>query len=99
MRLQQPFVKKLAGTGALLPVETNFEPALIILINETQLAITLHVRGMAAAHCVTIKDSGSGTTDIVVKTSNGVTLSEQGFAIGTDAALNTAADVLYAVAF
>lgn len=98
MQLAIPFTAKLAGTGALLPVSTNYLPRLVILINETQLAISLHILGMGADHCVTIKDSGTGTTDILVKTSNAITLAQQGFNIGTDAALNTASDVIYVIA-
>jgi actin-like ATPase involved in cell morphogenesis len=99
MRLQQPFTAKLAGTGALISINCGFQPVYVRLINETQAAVAEHVAGMAADRAVAVDDSGAGASDVEVKSSNGITLTPQGFTIGTDADLNTASDVIYVVAW
>lgn len=95
----RPVVRKLAGTGAALSVNVGFRPKLVILINETQASVSFHADGMGDGDATTIDDSGAGATDVEVKTSGAVTLSSFGFEIGTDADLNTADDVIYAIAF
>lgn len=95
----QPFTKKITGTGAAINVSCGFKPKFVVLLNLTQLSVSFHSDTMTAAHAVTIDDSGSNATDVLAKTSGGVTLRPQGFTIGADAMLNTASDVIHAIAF
>lgn len=99
MQRVQPFTKAITGTGAAINVSCGFRPKFLILINVTQLSITFYSDTMTAAHAQTLDDTGSGTLDYEAKTSNGVTLRPQGFTIGTDADINTASDVIHAIAF
>lgn len=94
----QPYVAKLAGTGAALSVNTGFHPHLVIALNLTQLSISIWTASMAQATCIQIKDSGTGTTDILSVASAAVSGSPQGFSLGTNANLNTSADVIHVIA-
>lgn len=89
---------RLTGTGAAIQVECGFKPELVLVLNETQLSLAFHVSGMADGRALAVDDSGAGATDVELKTSGGVTLQGQGFTLGTDADLNTASDVIWAVA-
>jgi actin-like ATPase involved in cell morphogenesis len=99
MHRSRPATGKLAGTGAALSVELGFKPCYVRLVNETQLATSEWVEGMADARAVVTDDSGAGTTDVLVKSSGGITPTSTGFLIGTEATLNTTNDVIYYVAW
>lgn len=99
MQRIQPYVEKITGTGAAINVRCGFRPKLVVVLNVTQLAITFHCAGMADATALQIDDSGSNATDILSVGSAAITLGSQGFSIGTNSALNTSSDVMYAIAF
>ena len=98
MRSPQPFTAKLAGTGAAINVACGFQPKLVIAINLTQLSITYWTDTMDQAKGVQIDDSGSNATDVLALASNGISTHAQGFRLGTNAALNTSADVIHVIA-
>ena len=50
--------------------------------------------GMAAASAVKTVDSGTGTTDIVRITTNGITANANGFTVGLDTNINVGAQQL-----
>lgn len=95
----QPFAAKLAGTGALLSVNTGFQPKLILVLNITQLSITFWSEGMDQAKGLQVDDSGADTTNVIALASGGISASPQGFSLGTNSALNAASDVIHVVAF
>lgn len=99
MHRSRPATGKLTGTGATINVDIGFKPCYIRIVNETQLNVSEWVEGMADARAVTVEDSGAGTTDVLVKSSNGITPTSIGFNLGTDSDLNTASDVIYYVAW
>lgn len=81
-----------AGTGASLDVSLGFTPKAVIITGDdatppTQPCIGLHF-GHTAAKGIKVVDSGAGTTDISVMSSNGITLGTKKFTVGTDANLN-----------
>ena len=90
---------KLAGTGAAINVVLGYKPDYVRVINVTQKSITEMTPLMSAAKGIQTLDSGSGTTDIAELSSAGITLTESGFKLGTNAALNTASDVIYYIAW
>ncbi len=99
MNSPQFFTAKLAGTGAALNVNTGFTPRCVIALNLTQLSLTVWTDTMDQAKGLQIDDSGADTTNILALASAGISSSSQGFSLGTDAALNTASDVIHVLAF
>lgn len=99
MERVRPATGLLAGTGAALNVSLGFRPAYVRLVNETQLSTAEAFDGMADARAVVTDDSGAAATDILLKTTNGITFTSQGFQIGTEATINTTSDVIWYLAF
>lgn len=87
------------GTGAAIEIATPFAPGVVLLFNRTAPAMAFKSPGMAGDDC--IKQVTAGTLSYI--TSNGITLgitgTNKGFTIGTDADINTAAEVVEWVAF
>lgn len=86
------------GTGAAIEVQLDFQPRLIEVYNVTAPASGVWMEGMADASAFKRVTAGDAT----LITSNGITPgidgSEFGFTIGTDADLNTAAELIRWVA-
>lgn len=86
------------GTGAALEVTgLPFDPAVVILLNETDPGIGIYTPSMAAAKGVKLTDAPA----LTFMAANGITLGAKGerkFTIGADADLNGAADVIHYVA-
>lgn len=99
MQRVKPFTQKLTGTGALISVNCGFRPSVVQLRNETQGVIAWHDENMAGASAHALDDTGVGTVDFEAKATGGISLTPQGFSIGTDADLNTASDVIYVIAW
>ena len=78
------------GTGAALDVEVGFKPKYLKFINATTGATAEYSDTMAADAVVT-HDSGVDAS----ATSGGVTLTDTGFSLGTNAVVNTAADIVH----
>jgi|GEM_PF-6286607 len=82
-------------------VEIGFIPSFLIIVNYTNPSMHLYAHGMAAAYNVMIATAGG----MSVVTTGGITEyagdnnHAPGFTYGTDGTLNTAADVLYFIAF
>lgn len=92
------FSGSVEGTGAALEVELPFDPAVVLLINRSAPALAIKTPGMAGDDC--LKQITAGTLSYI--TANGVTLSiadGKGFTIGSDADINTAAEVIEYVAW
>jgi hypothetical protein len=83
-----------SGTAVAITITTGFKPRYIKVVNETGLCMEEWFEGMTAAHAVKTVDSGSGTTDIVNLSSNGITVSSSGFTIGVDTDINVTAEQL-----
>ena len=84
------------GTGAQLDIKTvGFRPGKVKLLNVTGLCVAEWTNTMADASMLKTVDSGSGTTDIVFPTTNGITPLADGFRLGADADLNVAAEVVH----
>ncbi|MCH9838594.1 hypothetical protein K0U83_23225 [bacterium] len=77
------------GTGALITIATSFDPAMIMVINQTDSSIHFLTPSMPAGSMMSIKAAAAyvGT--------NGLSLLDGGFTIGTNADLNAVADVLH----
>lgn len=76
------------GTGSAITEATigslGFKPTYLVIWNETDGDERFEViDGLADDKAYQVIDSGSGTTDLSVLASNGVTLSNTGFAVGT----------------
>lgn len=99
MQRVQPAVGELAGTAAVLSVHLAFKPKLLILFNETQKSLVVHVDGMADDSALYLQDTGAGATDVLKITADGVTLTNAGFSLGVNSTLNQAADVIWYAAF
>jgi hypothetical protein len=99
MHRSRPTTGKLAGTGSAINVDIGFKPCYVEIINETQLSVSRWVEGMADDRAVVTDDSGTNLTDVLVKTSGGITPTSLGFKLGTDSTLNQNNDVIYYVAW
>jgi cobalamin biosynthesis protein CbiG len=80
-----------AGTGAALDVALTFDPAVVVLIDETQNVVAIKHPGQATDIATTIKAAVVGAAAATC------TLGTQGqkkFTIGTNADVNTVADVV-----
>ena len=78
------------GTGSLITVgSVGFRPKRVTLINLTDPAHGVHLDSMAADSVLV------GTTTFAAVTSDGVTLTDTGFTVGTDANFNTSGEVVY----
>jgi len=87
------------GTGAAIDVRTvGFRPSYVKIMNVTGNCLAEWTAEMADASAQKIVDSGAGTTDVSLITSNGITPLSDGFRIGADADLNVAAEVIRWVA-
>lgn len=94
MRGRLPKTGTYTGTGAALDVNVGFKPIAVLAYNETDGdVVALQMQGAAAAKGLKIVDSGSGTTDISFVSSNGITLANNGFRVGTDSDMNENAKV------
>lgn len=82
------------GTGALLDVPTPFDPAAVILIDETQGVLALKMPGQATDTALTQKNAVT-----TAAAAGSITLGSGKFTIGVNADLNTAADVIRWTAF
>jgi hypothetical protein len=99
MHRSAPFTKTITGTGAAIHVDCGFKPKFVMIMNLTTLVVSMASDTMTSAHVVQVNDSGADTTNVLHATSNGITLRPKGFTIGTDADLNTEADVLHVIAW
>ncbi len=96
-----PYVStgEVVGTGAAIRVSLGFKPIRIEINNRTGNVIGSWSAVMPADSAQLIVDSGAGTTDISFITTNGITAGKDGFTIGSNASLNTAANVIYWTAY
>jgi hypothetical protein len=76
------------GTAAAFTITLGFTPRHVKVVNVDGLCMEEWYEGMAAASAVKTVDSGSGTTDIVKITSNGITVSGNTFTVGLDTDIN-----------
>lgn len=87
------------GTGASLPVTgLPFDPAAVIVWNQTDPGLYVHLPSMTAAHMAKLTDAPALTH----ATSLGITLGAKGarsFTIGADTDMNAAADALHYIVF
>ena len=81
------------GTGAELTIEVGFRPKYIKFANFTTGSAAEYMDSMADDSVVT-HDSGTDA----FPTSGGITLTDSGFTIGTNAAVNTSANVVHYLA-
>jgi hypothetical protein len=98
MQLVQRASGKLTGTGAVINVKLGFRPRYVRLWNSTNKSIAEFFDGMTDAHFLAVIDSGVGTTDLSEVTTNGITLTSQGFQIGTSASINNNNDTIWYLA-
>jgi hypothetical protein len=88
------FVGSFIATGASISIaKVGFKPRAVVLINQNDPNLFVHIEGMADA--AGFKQKGSASTYV---TSNGVTLSNTGFTVGTDADINTDGERVWFIA-
>jgi len=86
----------LVGTGSAIDVRTvGFRPASVKVHNVTGNCFGHWQESMPDASAQKTVDSGSGTTDVSLITSNGITPLSDGFRFGADSDLNAAAEVVH----
>ena len=85
------------GTSSAVNVRCNFKPSVIQVNNVTSKSVYWWQPSHGEAGATKIVDSGVGTTDISTVTSNGITVSDGGFILGTG--VQTTSDVVYWVAW
>lgn len=84
---------KFVGTGSLVTVDVGFRPKLVKLVNLTDPAEGTWIDSMADGTAL------AGTDTFAAVSSNGITPTETGFTVGTDANFNTSGETVYWVAF
>lgn len=82
------------GTGSAIEVETPFDPAIVILINQDDPTVLVHSPSMPAASGLKLTDAPA----LTFPTTNGVTLGSKGFTIGADADVNASGETLHWIA-
>jgi hypothetical protein len=86
----------MTGTGASLDSPTlPFDPAMVLVINQTQVAWFLKLPTMADDDTAKTVTAGTFTYDAA----GCITLGTKKFTLGTDAQINTASDVIHFVAW
>jgi len=89
---------RFTGTGAALEVVTPFAPGFVILFNRTAPCLVVKMPGMAAAASMKLNGTPALTYTGTNMVTLGVVAGPLGFTVGTDADLNTAAEVVEWVA-
>lgn len=89
LRTAEAMSGTVTGTGAALDVATPFDPAVVMLVNETQGVLAVKMPGQTGATALTQK---AGATTAAAAAS--ITLDTGKFTLGTNADVNTAADVI-----
>lgn len=92
------FFGETVGTGAALDVGTPFDPAAVLIYNLTRPALFLFLPSMTAGHVAELAAVATQAQVVVAVAANGITLGTKKFTIGTDADLNTIADVIHYMA-
>jgi len=77
------------GTGAALDVPTPFDPAVVMTVNETDGSFAIKMPGQPGATAL-VQKAGATTP----AAANAITLDTGKFTLGTNADVNTAADVI-----
>jgi hypothetical protein len=90
---------ELVGTGDAITVTLDFLPQKVEIINRTNNTFGFWFNPMPSASAQITVDSGSGTTDVSFITTKGITAGNSGFILGANASLNSAASVIYWVAY
>lgn len=88
----------LTGTGSAIEVVTPFAPGMVILFNRTAPCLVVKMPGMAAAASMKLSGAPALTYTGTNLITLGVAAGPLGFTIGSDADLNTAAEVVEWVA-
>lgn len=91
-------VGTITGTGALITESLGFSPKFVEIYNATKNTRAVMVATMIAGTGQKVVDSGTGTTDLSMMATTGITLTSNGFTIGTDANINANADVIHYLA-
>lgn len=81
------------GVNVALNVRCNFKPSYLQIINVTTDSIFIWTPMHGAAAATSVIDTGAGATDIAALATNGVTVSDGGFELGTS--IQTTSDVVY----
>lgn len=81
------------GIASALTVSLDFQPARLDVFNKTTNTWYIWIPPHGAAGATKAVDSGAGTTDISTVTSNGVTVGNAGFILGTG--VQTTSDVVF----
>lgn len=85
------------GIASALEIPISFRPAKIEVVNKTTNTIYWWAPPHGAAGATKAVDSGAGTTDISTVTSNGITVGDSSFTLGTG--VQTTSDVIFWTAF
>ena len=90
----EAYICDMEGTGALLDSPAlPFDPAGVLVFNETDQSVHANFAGFGAAKMMSIKAAAAWVA------TDGITLGTKKFTLGVNADLNAAADVLHCVAF
>ena len=84
------------GTGVAFDIVLDFTPRVVTIRNVTDLIISMKNQTDPDANHTTIINHAD--TQIVLVTSNGITIAERKITIGTDASINTSASICRIVA-
>jgi len=87
------------GTGSAISINCGFKPLFLQVFNVDGNCFASHCFFEADAAMQKTVDSGAGTCDVSYVTSDGITLTANGFSIGADTDLNVSGEELQWVAF
>lgn len=87
------------GTGVAISITVGFSPDAILLLNVDGLVDLWWTTDMGDGYGRLVIDSGSGATDLSFITSNGVTATDNGFSIGTNADINASGETIMWIAW
>jgi len=90
----QRFVGAYNGTGSALSIaKIGWKPSYVRIFNTDDASFMEHFEGMPDASCAKQKNASSSFVTV-----NAITLTDDGFDVGTDADLNTAGETLHFLA-
>lgn len=81
------------GTGSSQDIQVGYKPKMVRLFNASDPALAFHTDSMPALSFFSQEDSATAYT-----TSQGVTLTNSGFTVGTDVQINADGDTIHWIA-
>lgn len=101
MKYNNPYVKKVTVANPAVALnfdDVGFMPSYVRIMNVNNGATLEHVKGMADASALLLKEGAGDTYAPALVTTNAITLTDRGFILGVETSVNIATHVLYVIA-